>query len=171
MGTSLQRFYSALLFLSCVSMVACLVAISLNMLTRVVDGWTIAGLDGYAGYAIAAALFFAMPAAFRHGDHIRVTFLLDRAKGTWFRALNLWSLVLGSAMSVYIAWFSCRMVWQSHLFHDVAQTGDASPLWIPQLSMAIGTIGLAVAVIHALVEALITPDAADTSPVDAVRSE
>jgi len=37
--------------------------------------------------------------------------------------------------------------------------------------MAIGTIGLAVAVIHALVEALITPDAAGTSPVDAVRSE
>ena len=70
MVASLQRFYSALLFLSCVSMVACLVAISLNMLTRVVDGWTIAGLDGYAGYAIAAALFFAMPAAFRHGDHI-----------------------------------------------------------------------------------------------------
>jgi hypothetical protein len=63
------------------------------------------------------------------------------------------------------------MVWQSHLFHDVAQTGDASPLWIPQLTMAIGTIGLAVAVIHALAEALTTPDAAGTSPVDAVRSE
>ena len=171
MGASLNRFYSALLFLSCVSMVACLVAISLNILTRLVDGWAIAGLDGYAGYAIAATLFFALPAAFRHGDHIRVTFLLERTKGFWFRVLNLWSLLLGSVMAVYIAWFSCRMVYQSHLFNDVAPTGDASPMWIPQLGMAIGAVGLAVAVIHALAEALRPADASIVSPPIAIRSE
>ena len=147
----LQRVYRALLALSCLSMVACLVAISLNMLTRVIDGWSIAGLDGYAGYAIASALFLALPAAFQGGDHIRVTILLDRTTGKAHRALHIWSLGLASVLSVYVAWFSCRMVWQSHVFHDIAQTGDASPLWIPQLSMAVGTVGLAVSVLHALV--------------------
>jgi len=171
MRNGLQRFYNTLLFLSCVSMVGCLVAISLNMLTRVIDGWSIAGLDGYAGYAIAAALFFALPSAFRQGDHIRVTFLLDRAKGRWYRILSLWSLILGSVMATYIAWFSCRMVWQSHIFHDVAQTGDASPLWIPQLTMAIGTIGFAVAVIHSLFEALNRSADAPAVAHEAVRTE
>jgi TRAP-type C4-dicarboxylate transport system permease small subunit len=37
----------------------------------------IQGLDAYAGYAIAATLFFALPTALMHGDHIRVTLLLD----------------------------------------------------------------------------------------------
>jgi hypothetical protein len=38
--------------------------------------WDIGGLDAYAGYAIAATLFLALPATLQHGDHIRVTLVL-----------------------------------------------------------------------------------------------
>jgi TRAP-type C4-dicarboxylate transport system permease small subunit len=151
MDKLLRHFYQLLLVLSCVSMVSALVAISLNMLTRLIDGWSIAGLDGYAGYAIASALFLALPSAFLQGDHIRVSALVDRCSGRWRAALDYWALGLGVALSTYLAWFAVRMVWQSHLFHDVAPTGDATPMWIPQLTMAVGCVGFAVAMVHALV--------------------
>jgi TRAP-type C4-dicarboxylate transport system permease small subunit len=36
------------------------------------------GLDAYAGYGIASALFLAMPGTLQRGEHIRVTLLLQR---------------------------------------------------------------------------------------------
>ena len=151
MENLLLRFYRVLLVLACLSMVAALVAISLNMLTRLIDGWSIAGLDGYAGYAIASALFLALPCAFFGGDHIRVSALVERSTGRVRAALDYWALGLGVALSIYLAWFAVRMVWQSYIFHDIAPTGDATPMWIPQLTMAIGCVGFALAMTHAFV--------------------
>ncbi|MBE0473998.1 TRAP transporter small permease [Rhodoferax sp.] len=147
----IRQFYRLLLVLSCLSMVAALLAITLNIATRLVDGWSISGLDGYAGYSIAAAFFLALPSAFEHGNHIRVTSVLDHVPPRVRAALVTWGLVVGLLISSYLAWFSGRLVWMSHLYHDVAPTGDATPMWIPQLSMALGTVGFAVAFLHALV--------------------
>ncbi len=150
MGKSIQNFYRLLLVLSCISMVAALAAISLNIGTRLVDGWSISGLDGYAGYSIAAALFLALPAAFKHGDHIRVTLILQHVGPRVKTALEYWALGAGLLLSAYLAWFSCRLVWLSYTLHDVAPTGDATPLWIPQLSMALGCVGFLVSFLDAL---------------------
>lgn len=146
-----KLFYRVLLVLACLSMVAALVAITLNIATRLVDGWSITGLDGYAGYSIAAAFFLALPSALMHGDHIRVTSVIDNVGPRMRAILAYWGLGVGLLLAVYLAWFSCRLVWLSHLYHDVAPTGDATPMWIPQLSMALGAVGFAVAFLHALV--------------------
>ncbi|HVL44901.1 MAG TPA: TRAP transporter small permease, partial [Acidovorax sp.] len=42
-------------------------------------------------------------------------------------------------------------VWISYITHDISPAADASPLWIPQISMAMGCIGFALAFAHALV--------------------
>lgn len=149
-----RLFYRMLLVLASLSMVAALLAITLNIATRLVDGWSISGLDGYAGYSIAAAFFLALPSALLHGDHIRVTSVLDHVPQRVRTWLVTWALVVGLLISSYLAWFSCRLVWMSHLYHDVAPTGDATPMWIPQLSMALGTVGFALAFLHALVNQL-----------------
>ncbi len=44
-----------------------------------------------------------------------------------------------------------RAVWISYVTHDISPGADASPLWIPQLSMAMGCIGFALSFAHALV--------------------
>jgi TRAP-type C4-dicarboxylate transport system permease small subunit len=154
MDHAARLFYRMLLVLASLSMVAALLAITLNIATRLVGGWSISGLDGYAGYSIAAAFFLALPSALLHGDHIRVTSVLDHLPPRVRAWLVTWALVVGLMISSYLAWFSCRLVWMSHLYHDVAPTGDATPMWIPQLSMALGTVGFAVAFLHALVSQL-----------------
>ena len=112
------------------------------------------GLDGYAGYAIAGAFFLALPATFQRGEHIRATLLLQRLGPRGQTALEVWSLVAGLAISTYLAVYTVRLVWQSHRFHDIAATADATPLWIPQIAMAVGCIGFALSFVEALVARL-----------------
>ena len=47
-----------------------------------------------------------------------------------------------------------RLAWQSHAFHDISTGNDATPLWIPQLSMAIGNVVLAIAFVDLFVAEL-----------------
>ncbi|MBP6579296.1 MAG: TRAP transporter small permease, partial [Acidovorax sp.] len=93
----------------------------------------------------------ALPTALMHGDHIRVTLVLDRL-GQRARAGFEWgALIAALGLAVYLAWFAMRAVWLSYITHDVSPAADATPLWIPQLSMAIGCVAFALAFLDAIV--------------------
>ena len=146
-----RPLYRLLITLACVSMFAAFVIVLLSILARQVTFINIQGLDAYAGYAIAATLFFALPTALMHGDHIRVTLVLDRL-GQRARAGFEWgALIAALGLAVYLAWFAMRAVWLSYITHDVSPAADATPLWIPQLSMAIGCVAFALAFLDAIV--------------------
>gem|GEM_PF-125750 len=119
-------------------------------------GYSMAGADAYAGYFLAAGSFLALGYALRQGDHIRVTLILQRLHGRARWWMEVLCLTIASALSVYFAWFSARLVWGSYTFNDVSQNVDATPLWIPQLSMAIGLAGLALAFIEQLAITVLT---------------
>ena len=114
-------------------------------------GFSMAGSDAYAGYFLAAGSFLALGYALREGDHIRVTLILQRLRGRTRWWMEVLCLVIASALSVYFAYFAARLVWGSYAFNDISQNVDATPLWIPQLSMAIGLAGLALAFVEQLV--------------------
>lgn len=149
MTSVLNKFYRFLMFLACLSMVSAFLTIILGVAAREF-GWDIQGLDAYAGYSIAAALFLALPATLKHGDHIRVTLVMQRLPAKAQNVLEYWCLLAASALAVCLAWFACRLVWVSYITHDMSPSADASPLWIPQLTMALGCIGFAVSFLHAL---------------------
>jgi TRAP-type C4-dicarboxylate transport system permease small subunit len=113
-------------------------------------GFTVAGLDAYAGYAIATALFLALPETLRRSEHIRITLVLNRLPAGVRSAVQGVCLVLALVLSTALAWGAVRLVWLSHLTQDVSQASDATPLWIPQLAMALGACALAVACADAL---------------------
>lgn len=145
----LRAFYRLLGVLAALAIVAAFVSVGLGVVSRE-TGWDIQGLDAYAGYAIAAALFLALPITFQRSEHIRVTLLMERASPRWRGALQVWSLLAACALSAYLAWFAVRLVWVSRATHDISPAMDATPLWIPQLSMALGAVGLALACLDAL---------------------
>jgi TRAP-type C4-dicarboxylate transport system permease small subunit len=111
----------------------------------------IPGLDAYAGYSIAAALFFALPGTLQNGDHIRVTLVLERLPAPIRSAFEWFCLLAALGLTLYMAHYAVRSVWISYITHDVSASADATPLWIPQISMALGCIGFALAFAHALV--------------------
>ena len=143
-------FYKTLLFLACVSMVAAFGTILLGIIARLAN-WDIAGLDAYAGYSIAGALFLALPDTLRNGDHIRVTLVLGKLPAKvrgWFEA---WCLAAGVGLTLFMAYYAANLAWVSHATHDISTGADATPLWIPQISMVLGCVGLAIAFAHAIV--------------------
>lgn len=149
MGKLVLNFYKLLMALSCLAMLAAFGAVMLGVLAREAN-WDIAGLDAYAGYAIAAALFLALPGTLQHGDHIRVTLLLDRVSPRARNVLEWWSLSAGFVLAAYMVWFAGRLAWVSYTTHDISPAADASPLWIPQLAMVLGCVGLALSFAQAL---------------------
>jgi len=64
-------------------------------------------------------------------------------KSGWLAALALLALLF--------AFYSCKLAWQSHVFNDISTGNDATPLWLPQIAMALGTVVLAIAFVDELV--------------------
>lgn len=117
-------------------------------------GFSMAGTDAYAGYCLAAGSFLAMGYALREGDHIRVTLILQRLKGRARWWMEVVCLVVATLLSSYFAFYAGKLVWDSYVFKELSQNVDATPLWIPQVAMAVGLAGLALAFIEQLVYVL-----------------
>ena len=155
MRSVLDSFYTALGALGALFILATLVVEVVGIAGREL-GYSMAGLDAYAGYCLAAGSFLAMGYALRRGDHIRVTLILMRLADRPRYWMEVLCLAVASLLSGYFAYFAARLVWGSYTFHDISQNVDATPLWIPQLSMALGLFGLAVAFADQLVVTLRT---------------
>ena len=131
-------------------MVGLLGMVLLSILSRQLH-FHVPGTDAYAGYLMAAAGFLALAHTLKRGEHIRVTLLLNALNGRWKQGLEIWSLGIATLLAVLFAYYSCKLAWQSHEFHDISTGSDATPLWIPQIAMALGTVVLALAFVDELV--------------------
>ena len=150
LGRALDRLYDASAALGALAMVLLLVMVMLSIVSRQA-GFNVPGIDAYAGYMMAAAGFLAMAHTLKKGEHIRVTLLLASLRGAARRGIEIWALFIASLLAVLSAVYSCKLAWQSHAFHDISTSNDATPLWLPQLSMAIGAVVLAIAFVDELV--------------------
>lgn len=147
---ALDGLYDGAAALAALCMVGLLGMVLLSIVGRQA-GFHLPGTDAYAGYLMAAAGFLALAHTLKKGEHIRVTLLLSALRGGARRALELWSLAAASLLAVLSAWYACRLVWQSHAFHDISTGNDATPLWLPQLAMAAGSVVFAIAFIDEFV--------------------
>ena len=167
----LDRIYGAAAWVAALFMIGTLLMILLSVTGRLLD-FHVRGTDAYAGYCMAAAAFLALAHTLKRGEHIRVTLVLDHVGSRTRHALELWSHAAGLLCAVLLAWFASRLAWQSFQFNDISQGTDATPLWIPQLGMALGSIVFAVAIADELVATLrgekLRHRAVDAEPV---RSE
>lgn len=129
------------------------------------------GGDAYAGYFMAAGSFLALAATLRQGDHIRVTLILQRLTGKARVWVEIFCLLVATLLTAYFTWYSGKLVYGSYLYHDISQNTDATPLWIPQLSMAIGLFGLFVAFAEELVYVVRTRRLAREESDEMARTE
>ncbi|MDA8520571.1 TRAP transporter small permease [Acidovorax sp. NCPPB 4044] len=107
-------------------------------------------LNDVVAWFCAAAAFFAMAHAFKHGDFVRVTLLLEKLPPRTRHAFELAALAIGTVATAYLAWSACLFTYESWEFNDVAQGLLPLPMWIPQLSFALGSVLLLVAVVDEL---------------------
>lgn len=146
----LDGLYDGAGWLGAVFMVGTLLSVLAGVLDRQV-AWSLRGTDMYAGYCMAATGFLALAHTLKRGEHIRVTLILNALKGNARRALEIWALAAATALSVLFAYYSVKLSINSWQFHDISTGNDATPLWIPQISMGVGAVVLMIAFIDELV--------------------
>jgi TRAP-type C4-dicarboxylate transport system permease small subunit len=146
----LDALYDGAVALAALFMVGLLAMVLLSILGRQLH-FHVPGTDAYAGYMMAGAGFLALAHTLKRGEHIRVTLLLSALRVRTRHAFEMWALAAAAGLAALSAWYSCRLAWQSYTFHDISTGNDATPLWIPQLAMAAGTLILTIAFVDELV--------------------
>ncbi len=158
LGGKLRRVLDAVYFASGVVAALFMVLILAIIVWQMAARWfgfQAPGSTAYAGYCMAASSFFALAYALNHGAHIRVGLLLTHL-GRWRRWGEGWCLAVGGGLASYFAVYAVKGVYWSWKLNDISQGQDATPIWIPQLAMAFGTILVAVALWDNLVRLLVS---------------
>ena len=150
MRTALDRLYDAAAWIAAAFLIGTLLSVLAGIADRYLNlNWR--GTDMYAGYCMAAAGFLALAHTLKRGEHIRVTLILQALEPRMRHVMEIVALAIASVLAVAFAYFSIELVLQSYGYHDISTGNDATPLWIPQIAMAVGTSVLAIAFIDELV--------------------
>ncbi|MCV6585298.1 MAG: TRAP transporter small permease [Marinibacterium sp.] len=138
---TLRRILDFLYGLSGVIAALCLVSILGLIVLQMLARWTgevFPGAPNYAGYAMAAASFFAFCNALQRGAHIRVSIILNAVPAPVRYGMELWCFGAGTVISAYFTYYAYEFVYFSWRFNEVSQGQDAVLLWIPQSVMVAG---------------------------------
>ena len=113
--------------------------------------WRVGWVNDVVSWLCAAAAFLAMAHAFKHGDFVRVTLLLEKLQPNVRRGFEVVSLSVAAVAIGYLAWWVCRYTWESYVFNDIANNMVVIPMWIPQMSFVVGAVLFLLAVVDELV--------------------
>lgn len=149
----LDKVYDMAAYLACICMLMIFVTIMIQVGGSYL-GLYVRGTDAIAGYFMAGASFLALAHTLKRGEHIRVALFIDRMSPAGRRIAEIFCLLIAATLSVFFAWYSWTMAWWSYAFTAISDAQDRTPLWIPQLLMAIGVSVLAIAFIDELVQVL-----------------
>ncbi|TDI54157.1 MAG: TRAP transporter small permease [Alphaproteobacteria bacterium] len=155
--TFLDRLYLVCGVIAALFLIAILSLIVLQMVAR----WTgevFPGAPDYAGYCMAAASFFAFSHALTRGSHIRVSIVLNAVGPLGRRILETWCFGIGTALAWYFSYYAVKTVFWSWKFNDISQGQDATPIWIPQMAMLIGSVVFAIALTDNLIHVIFAGD-------------
>lgn len=144
-----RRFLHRIYFLSGAIASSLLLILFGLVVVQMISRWmgnNIPGLTTVAGYIMGATSFFALAYTLNEGAHIRVT-LLVRNLGPMQKIVERLSVGAALLMALFMCFYAGKTVYASYLLHEVSQAQDATPLWIPQLAMFVGTLFFAMALI------------------------
>ena len=116
--------------------------------------WHVSGLNDVVAWICAAAAFLAMAHAFRHGDFVRVTLLLDSVPPRVRRALDVGCLLIAAVSVGYLTYAATSFTWESYEFAEMATGLLVIPIWIPQSAFVVGCWLLLIAMLDELVGVL-----------------
>ena len=150
----MRRFLDRLYAASGALAAVCLASIAGVMLAQAgmrEFGFLLRGADDIVSWLCAATAFLALGHTFRRGELVRVGLLIERLAPGPRRLFALVALGLTVLFCGYMVYAVLRFVYESWKFNEVAQGLIQIPIWIPQLSFAIGALILFVAVLDEFV--------------------
>ena len=147
----LDHYLKVLYRLSGYVAAAFLILVAIFILTGVASrifGFYIRGLAEYSGYSMAASSFLALAYTFGEKGHIRITLFLEKANKTIRRFLELWCLFIATFFSGFLSYYFIKMLIISIQFRERSEGADEIYIWIPQVTVAIGSTIFFICVLH-----------------------
>ena len=144
---NLNKLYKLSGYLASIFLILIAAFILIGISSRIF-GFYIRGLAEYSGYCMAAASFFALAYTFTEGGHIRITLFLEKFSGKKRFFLESWCLLIASFFSGYLAFYFIKMLIISYKFQERSEGADEILIWIPQMSVAIGSSIFFISCIH-----------------------
>ena len=117
-------------------------------ITSRIFGFYIRGLAEYSGYCMAASSFLALAYTFGEKGHIRITLFLEKSKKNIRRFLELWCLFVATFFSGFLSFYFIKMLLISIKFQERSEGADEILIWIPQVSVALGSTIFFICVFH-----------------------
>ena len=141
LGRVLDLLYLTGGYVSALALIAIVTLIAMKWGARVF-GVTFSVGASYAGYAMATASFMAFAYTLNNSAHIRVTLGLNALgrRRFWGEA---WCFALGGILSSWIAYEAFHFAHRNWERGRLSSGADATPLWIPQAPVVIGSVLLA----------------------------
>jgi TRAP-type C4-dicarboxylate transport system permease small subunit len=97
----------------------------------------------YAGYLQAALVMLGAGYTLQTGGHIRVNLLMARLGQRGMRVLDILCSLLGLAVMAVICWALFDVFWSSLQTDRRSYFVSATPLWVPQAVLVLGSVLLA----------------------------
>ena len=144
---NLKRLYKFSGYIAAFFLIFVAVFILTGIFSRIFNFY-IRGLAEYSGYCMAAASFFALSYTFMENGHIRITLFLEKTSGVKKKFLELWCLSMASIFSGYLCFYFIKMLIISYKFQERSEGADEILIWIPQTSVAIGSLIFFICVLH-----------------------
>ena len=150
LNKNLNKVYKFSGYVAALFLILVAVFILIGISSRIFNFY-IRGLSEYSGYCMAAASFFALSYTFVEGGHIRITLFLEKLSGTKKKYLEIWCLCITVFFSGYLAYFFFKMLIISYKFQERSEGADEILIWIPQVSVSLGSIIFFVCILHQLI--------------------
>jgi len=131
-----------------------LVAIGILVVAQIVARFLntqLPSVDEFAGYCLAASSFLGLAYSFRSGAHIRVTLVTDKLSSNAQRIVLTLALLFALVMIGVWAYNAIYLTYESWLYDEMSTGIIKYPIWIPQISMALGIVLFCLALLEDLI--------------------
>ena len=144
----------ASMVLCCAVLVALVVLVASEVFCRSVLGFDLEITEEIAGYLLVAFAFLSLAGCVAHGAYHRVELLTAHLSVKGRHGLNIAFIIISLLFTLIVDDELIGLVISSYDNDVVAPTLLATPLWIPQLVMPLGTILLTFSLLILLVRTL-----------------
>ncbi len=141
-------------FISAMGVVAMLSLITAEVVMRGVFRISTLIADEVSAYLLVVITYMALGYNLRTDKHIRIRVVFDRLPPKGQRFLDLLTSVLNLAVSIVLTRWVWHLVVDSYSGHQISMTWLRTPIYIPQLFIAVGISMLTIEVGVSLIKQL-----------------
>lgn len=141
-------------YLSALCMLAIVALIVVEIVCRSFFNVSTFIADEYSGYLMVAAVMAGLGFTLETDSHIKITILLAKLGPETKRYFELAATLLATAITLFALYHAVLMVYDTFSYDMLADSISETPLYIPQILVPVGLLGLALQLLAQFVRRL-----------------